>query len=62
MSELAIFGFGALADDVELALELVLGHALAAADEDLLDVGLRVAGHASDGGAIDRACRASRAR
>ena len=31
MSRLGDFGFGALADDVELALELVLGHALAAA-------------------------------
>ena len=47
------FGFGALADHVELALELVFGHALAAADEDLLDVGLRIAGHAADRGAID---------
>ena len=32
----------------------VLGHALAAADEDLLDVRLRVARHAADGGAVDR--------
>src|SRR5215470_1807987 len=33
-------GLGAFADDVELALERVLVHALAAAEEDLFDVGL----------------------
>ena len=46
------FGFEALADDVEFALELVGGHAGALADEDLLDVGLGAAGDASDSGAV----------
>src|SRR5262249_32621877 len=43
------FGLGALADDVELSLELILGHALGTAYEDLLDVRLRVTGDAADG-------------
>ena len=47
------FVFGALADQVQFALELVLIHSLAAADENLLDVGLAVARFAADGGAID---------
>ena len=47
------FGFGALADHVELALSCVFGHAPGAADEDLLDIGLRGARHAADGGAVD---------
>ncbi len=40
--------FGALADDVQLALQLVLRHAGRAANEDLLDVGLRCARNAAD--------------
>ncbi len=47
------FGFGALADQVQFALELVFGHALAAADENLLNVRLAVARFAADGGAVD---------
>ncbi len=47
------FRFGALADDVEFALQVVLVHAPAAAQENLLDVRLRIAGHAADGGAVD---------
>ncbi len=46
------FGFGAFADDVELAFEGVLVDGTGAADEDLLDVGLGGAGHAADGIAI----------
>ncbi len=42
-------GLGALADDVELPLQLILRHAGRAANEDLLDVGLRCAGNAADG-------------
>ena len=45
--------FGALADQVQLPLDLVLVHSLAAADEDLLDVRLAVARFAADGGAVD---------
>ncbi len=48
------FRFGALADHVELALQLVLGHPGRAANEDLLDVGLRRARHAADGVHIHR--------
>ncbi len=47
------FGFGALADDVELAFEGIGIAAIGAADEDLLDVGLGGAGNAADGVAID---------
>ena len=47
------FGFGAFAHEVEFALELGFVHSFAAGDEDLLDVGLRVAGHTADGGAVD---------
>ena len=47
--------FRALANDVELALELIRGHARAAcADENLLDIRLRGARHAADGVAVDR--------
>src|SRR6202040_834791 len=34
------FCFGAAADDVQLSLELILGHPLVRANEHLLDVGL----------------------
>ena len=48
------FRFHAFADDVELALERLLVHAVGATDEDLLDVGLGAARHAADGGAVGR--------
>ena len=46
--------FHSLAHDVELALERVLVHARRVADENLLDVGLRVARHPPDHVAVDR--------
>ncbi len=48
------FGFGALADDEQLALQLVLRHALRPAYENLLDIRLRAARDAADGVRIDR--------
>ena len=42
-----------LAHHVQLALQLDVVHALGAAHEDLLDVGLRHARHAPDGAAVD---------
>ena len=47
-------GFRRFAQDVELALERVLIHARRAPDENLLDVGLRVARHAPDRVSVDR--------
>ena len=55
-------GLGALAHHVELALQLVLRHALAARHEDLLDVRLRIARHAADGRAVDRRIAPAAAR
>src|SRR5208337_4904281 len=45
---------GALADDVQLALELVVIHPRGAADKNLLDVRLRDAGDAADGVDVER--------
>ncbi len=46
--------FGPLADDAELAFELLFTHAGGAPDENLLDVGLGVARHSPYGGPVDR--------
>ena len=43
-----------LAHHVELALQLVFAHAPAAADEHLLNIGLRSPRHAADGRPVDR--------
>ena len=54
MSECGDFVLGAAANAVEQALEGLFVQALRAADKKLLDVGLRVAGFAADGVAVDR--------
>ncbi len=46
------FRLGALHHDVQLAFELVLGHAAGLADEDLFDIRLGGTGDASDGVAV----------
>ena len=45
---------GAFADDVTLALECIVIHALRTAEKELLDVGLRATSFAADGRAVTR--------
>ena len=47
------FGFNPLAHHIQLALELIFRHALAATDKNLLNVRLGSARHAADGGTLD---------